>query len=49
MAPHKAKHVREVRSSHVTRVKVDSGLSYDQLRGHRGLRVMPVEQPGDLQ
>lgn len=34
---------------HGTRVKVDSGLSYDQLWGHRGVRVASVEQLDDPQ
>lgn len=36
-------------STHCTRVKVDSGLSNDQLGGHRGFRVASVEQLGDIQ
>lgn len=39
----------EILVLHCTRVKGDSGLSYDQLGGHRGVTVVSVEQLGDLQ
>lgn len=32
-----------------TRVEVNSGLSYDELRGHGRIGAPPVEELGDLQ
>lgn len=50
-APLKTKNLIKVGGPlpHCTRVKVDPGLPYDQLGGHRSIRMASVEQLGDLQ